>query len=222
MPTTQSMEITTKAAEPVVKIKKRQQNIPDYLLKEEIEGIKFYYAGYKQVLNKTNTLEGIMGASGIQSLILDYLLEVLYTQLPKRKYRYFTNESGAHLAHKSNLSFDLAIFDKNVATINKINAKYMDVAPKMTIEIDTEISLDGTKLSNINQYVELKTRKGFEYGIEKTIWIFTKPKKILVAENKPNMPWLYYDWSADIELIDGVFFNILQYMKEEGFNPNLF
>jgi hypothetical protein len=59
MPTTQSMEITTKAAEPVVKIKKRQQNIPDYLLKEEIEGIKFYYAGYKQVLNKTNTLEGI-------------------------------------------------------------------------------------------------------------------------------------------------------------------
>ena len=222
MPTTQSMEITTRAAEPVVKMKKRQQQIPDYLLKEEIEGIKFYYAGYKQVLNKTNTLEGIMGASGIQSFILDYLLEVLYTQLPKRKYRYFTNESGAHLAHKSNLSFDLAIFDKNVATINKINAKYMDVAPKMTIEIDTEISLDGTNLSNINQYVELKTRKGFDYGIEKTIWIFTQPKKILVAENKPNTPWLYYDWSADIELIDGVFFNILQYMKEEGYNPNLF
>ena len=222
MPTIQSMERTTRTAEPVVKMKKRQHHIPDYLLKEEIEGIKFYYADYKQVLNKTNTLEGIMGASGIQSLILDYLLEVLYTQLPKRKYRYFTNESGAHLSHKNNLSFDLAIFDKNVATPNKINNKYMDVAPKMTLEIDTEISLDGTDLSNLNQYIELKTRKGFEYGVEKTIWIFTKPKKILVAENKPHTPWLYYDWDADIEIIDGVFFNILQYLDEEGFNANLF
>jgi hypothetical protein len=222
MPNTQSIEMVAPKAATVAKTRKKLQQIPDYLLKEEIEGIKFYYAGYKQVLNKTNTLEGIMGASGIQSFILDYLLEVLYTQLPKRKYRYFTNESGVRLAHKSNLSFDLAIFDKNVATINKINTKYMDVAPKMTIEIDTEISLDGTNLSNINQYVELKTRKGFDYGIEKTIWIFTQPKKILVAENKPNSPWLYYDWSADIELIDGVCFNLLQYMKEEGYNTNLF
>ncbi len=222
MPITQSINIASQPLAAVAKTKKRPQAIPDYLLKEEIDGIKFYYAGYKQVLNKTNTLEGIMGASGIQSLILDYLLEVLYTQLPKRKYRHFTNESGAHLSHKNNLSFDLAIFDKNVATPNKINAKYMDVAPKMTIEIDTEISLDGTDLSNLNQYIELKTRKGFEYGIEKTIWIFTKPKKILVAENKPHSPWLYYDWDTDIEIIDGVFFNIRQYLDEEGFNANLF
>lgn len=32
----------------------------------------------------------------------------------------------------------------------------------------------------------------------------------------PNQPWQTYDWNNDIELLDGVTFNIGTYLKEKG------
>jgi len=40
-------------------------NIPPSLIKETIDGIPFYYAGYRSVLNKTRKLEEIMPDSGL-------------------------------------------------------------------------------------------------------------------------------------------------------------
>ena len=46
------------------KKKKKAEKIPDYLIKEVMDGIPFYYKGYKDVLNKTKTKEEIMGCIG--------------------------------------------------------------------------------------------------------------------------------------------------------------
>ncbi|MBK9012826.1 MAG: hypothetical protein IPM82_01360 [Saprospiraceae bacterium] len=83
--------------------------VPDYLLKEEIEGIKFYYKGYKQVLNKTKKPEDIMGCSSLQSFIIEYLHTILILANVHKRYRIFTNESGNHFAHRSNMQFDIAL-----------------------------------------------------------------------------------------------------------------
>jgi len=41
-------------------------------------------------------------------------------------------------------------------------------------------------------------------------------KKVIVAEQGKD--WLIVDWSKDIEIIDGVKFNVSQYLEKSGVN----
>jgi hypothetical protein len=83
------------------------------------------------------------------------------------------------------------------------------------IEIDTDISLDDTGFSTMQDYYFTKTRKLLEYGTQKVIWIFTKGKKIMVAEGKD---WAMYDFDKTIQVIDNVTFNLDSFLKEENIN----
>lgn len=49
------MDAATKQADKTGKTAKRA--IPAYLVREVIDGIPFYYRGYRQAMNKTKTLE---------------------------------------------------------------------------------------------------------------------------------------------------------------------
>lgn len=49
------MDAATKQADKTGKTAKRA--IPAYLVREMIDGIPFYYRGYRQAMNKTKTLE---------------------------------------------------------------------------------------------------------------------------------------------------------------------
>ena len=56
---------------------KKAGDIPAALVKETIDGIPFYYAGYRSVLNKTKTLEDIMADSGLQIDLKAYFFRLL-------------------------------------------------------------------------------------------------------------------------------------------------
>ncbi len=194
----------------------RKRKVPDSLVKEEINGIRFYYANYKDVLNHKKTEEEIMGCSGIQALLIEYLMTVLITSGIQKKYRVFTNETGNHIAYKNNISFDIALYDRAVLTPEKINNKYVqETPPHIVVEIDTDISLDETGFSTMQDYYFAKTRKLLEYGTQKVIWIFTKGKKIMVAEGKD---WMMYDFDKTVQIIDNVTFNLDEFLKEENIN----
>ena len=146
------MSLATNIAEPVA-YPVQTAPIPDYLLKEEIEGIKFYYKGYQQVLNKTKKPEDIMGCSSIQSFIIEYFHTILIHANANKRYRIFTNESGNHFAHRSNMQFDIALYDKSVLTGDKITRKYVQgFPPTLVIEIDLDVNLKalGLKLPKIS------------------------------------------------------------------------
>ncbi|MBI5917380.1 MAG: Uma2 family endonuclease [Bacteroidetes bacterium] len=211
------MSLATNIAEPVA-YPVQTEPIPDYLLKEEIEGIKFYYKGYQQVMNKTKKPEDIMGCSSIQSFIIEYLLDLLYDKKVKEKYRRFTNESGNHFAHRSNMQFDIALYDKSVLTGDKITRKYVQgFPPTLVIEIDLDVELKGTGLKTTNDFLKFRTKNLLKYGVQRVLWILTKPKKILIAEGES---WLIEDWDQDIELLEGITFNIARYLAEEGVDPD--
>lgn len=211
------MSLATNIAEPVA-YPVQTEPIPDYLLKEEIEGIKFYYKGYQQVLNKTKKPEDIMGCSSIQSFIIEYLLDLLYDKKVKEKYRRFTNESGNHFAHRSNMQFDIALYDKSVLTGDKITRKYVQgFPPTLVIEVDLDVELKGTGLKTSEDFLKFRTKNLLKYGVQRVLWILTKPKKVLIAEGES---WLIEDWDKDIELLDGITFNIARYLAEEGVDPD--
>lgn len=190
---------------------KPKRKIPDYLVYEVMDGKPIYYRGYQSVLNKTKTLEQIMGCSSLQAELVTYLLRIILRTFDEKKYRVYTNEIGNHIDRNNNLSNDIAIFDKAVLTPDKINRKYPDVPPRIVIEIDTEA--DVSELTGFG-YIYKKSKKLLDFGVERIIWIMINTKTVTVME--PGKDWQVREWDTDIELMDGHTFNIANYLAEEG------
>ncbi len=190
--------------------------IPDFLIKEEINGKPYAYKGYKSVLSKEKTLEEIMGSSNLQAYLVSCLLEFLFDNISRKAYKIYTNESGIHLSHKNNLACDIAIFDKEKLFADKITKRYINIPPKVVIEVDVDIeSVDNQNVFFMETgYVSKKTDALLAFGVEKVIWILSEGEKVLVATNDDK--WYMLPWNSDIEILDGVTFNIAQFIENEG------
>ncbi len=196
----------------------RKRKVPDFLIKEVIDGRNFYYKGYRQVLNHKKTLEEIMGWSGLQGIIVSYFTYLLMGDLDKKKYIVLPGETGNHLEFRNNLSLDVSVFEKTVLTPDKINTKYISVPAYCVIEIDVQAEWDENDLTDLG-YIDLKTKKLFEFGTKKLIWVLSKSKKVIVAE--PQKHWEIIDWNEDIELIEGIQFNVGKHLEEEGIDVDV-
>lgn len=192
--------------------KKSPGKVPAYLIKEVIDGIPVYYKGYRDVLSKKKNPEDIMADGLLQFVLKSWIAQLLFTGLDSSKYWIGVGEVGSHLSHKNNMAHDLAVFEKSVLPANKITNKYADVPAKLIVEIDTEIEY-GDDLP-VETYVHLKTQKTLDFGTEKVVWIFTASRKVMVAERGKD--WLIREWEKDVELLDGVTFNVPAYLEEQG------
>jgi Uma2 family endonuclease len=193
--------------------KMRRQKIPQILIKEVLNGVPLYYKGYKDVLEGNKTQHEIMGSSGIQSIFIEYLLAELFIKLNRKLYRLFSGETGSHLDKNINLAFDIAIYDKSVLTTEKITKHYVNVPPKIVIEIDIDVESESLLPDEI---VYQKTQKLLDWGVERVFWIMTKSKKVVIAE--PNKDWLIKDWNQQIELFEGIQIHIGEFLREENIN----
>jgi Uma2 family endonuclease len=197
----------------------KRKKVPAYLIKETIDGIPFYYKGYKQVLSKKKKLEEIMGWSGLQAIIVAFFTELLHQHIDKKRFRVLPGETGNHLGHRNNFSLDVSIFERALLTPQKINAQYIDVPAYCVIEVDITAEWDeGTSLSDLG-FISLKTQKLFEFGTQKLVWVLSKSQKVIVAT--PNKHWEIIDWNEDIELMEGIRFNIGKYLLEEGIDTHI-
>lgn len=195
------------------------RKIPAYLVRETIDGIPFYYLGYRQVLNKTKTIEEIMSDSGLQFFLKDYLSDLLKAGLDKKKYRIGAGELGFHPDYRNNMGLDVVVFDRKVLTPDKITTKFVTVPAKFVLEVDVNVELPDRNSDLFQEYVVRKVRRLFTFGTEKVVWVFTKSKTVISATS--DAPWQFYEWDKDIELLDGVVMNIGAYIKAEGFNPDI-
>lgn len=193
----------------------RRRRVPEYLVKDEIDGVRFYYPGYRQVMAGKKNLEEIMGTSGLQSLLITYFIELLLSKLDKGRFKALTGETGNRLGLRNNLSLDIAIFERSVLTASKITTKYVDVPAYCVIEIDVQAEWEEGNMSDV-EFIGLKTKKLFEFGTQKLVWVLSKSKKVIVAE--PGKRWEIIEWDEDIELIEGISFNVGHYLQEEGIN----
>lgn len=204
---------------PDVPAPKGGRKIPAYLISEVIDGIPFYYRGYRAVLNKTKTLEDIMADSGLQLLLKEYISELLKSGLDRKLYRIWNGEIGNHIDRRNNLGLDVVVFEKSVLTPDKITNRYVDVPAKIVVEIDVNVELPDKKTDIFEEYVVRKVNRLFAFGTEKVIWVFSKSKKVISAT--PHAPWQFFDWEHDIELMNGIVMNIANYLKVEGINPDI-
>lgn len=203
--------IATKLGKPVRRI--AGKNIPDYLVLEIVDGQPIHYKGYREVLSGNKTFSEIMGSSGIQSLIVAYFQRMLFRQLEEELYTIFSSESGLHLDRRNNLAGDILIFDNAVLPNESITAHYVDIPPKIVIEVD--IMADPSDIDP-TAYLFKKTQKLLDFGVEKVIWITTNAKKVTVATSGTN--WQVMDWDNEVEILEGITFNVGKYLVDKGFS----
>ena len=189
----------------------KQSEIPHALIHEIMDGKPLYYRGYRDVMNKTKQIEEIMGSSSLQFRLVDYLLGIFYAKINRKKFIIATNEAGLHLNRRNNLSSDIAIFSKDVLTAEQTNNKYAQVPPFLAIEIDTQVEFEDMSSST---YINKKTQKLLDFGVEKVVWFFTTSKKVLIA--RKNEDWIMHDWDKNVELMPGIEANVADFLREEG------
>jgi Uma2 family endonuclease len=190
---------------------KRTRKVPANLIWEVLDGQPLYRRGYKSVMNKQKTIEEIMGTSSYQSLINSYILSILFSRLQLNTYDILTNEPGVHFEKNDNISNDIAIY--NHLSSDQISKKYTDFHARIVIEID--IDIDPESMRDL-EYLTKKTQKMLDFGVEKVIWILSYIRKVMVAT--PGNPWQTMDWSNDVEILDGISFNIQHFLTERGIN----
>ncbi len=187
-----------------------RQRVPDALIYEIMDGTPIYRKGYRDVLSRKKTIEEIMGASTLQSVIVAHLVILIGKFIDEDKYFVLTGESGVHIDHRNNLANDIAIFDQDVLTPEKISKKYADVPPLIAIEIDIEADTADMTESG---YIFNKTRKLFNFGVQKLIWVLTDAQVVIIA-TPDHIETV--DWGKDVAIMDGHSFNIGAYLTKRG------
>jgi Uma2 family endonuclease len=189
--------------------------VPDYLVREVIDGDRWFYRGYRDVLSGHKSPEEIMACSTFQSLVVGYVYNKLWNHLEDRPYWVMSNEVGNNLSKKSKAAYDIAVFDKATLPPERISAYYANVPPKLVVEVDVKIEAESKTPEDI--VWQIKTNKLLNSGVEKVVWFFTKSQRVLIA--RPNEDWILVDWQRDIELWAGLTINIAQYLAKQGIQP---
>jgi Uma2 family endonuclease len=181
--------------------KEEKQVVPDYLIYEMLNGIPVYYRGYKDVLNKTKTLEEIMAYRDLPWFIIN-LLKDYFQPIFGKKYWVWSGEGGLHVGHRSNPSLDFVILPKSAFSYKKAKNKYIDTPPLVVIEVDTKADIEDLPFTG-TEYVQKKNQELIDFGVAEVVWFFTQTEKVMVA--RPNQPWLTVDWKDTIEIMSHPF-----------------
>ncbi len=183
----------TAVAEQIKKAKKRKgKKIPDYLIYEVVKGRPVYYKGYKDVLNGTKTFEEITMESILQSWLKAQITGILFVFFKDKDYEIATGELGLNLSGKNKRGADIAIYKtENPIEINEF---FASTPPEIIIEIDVRAD---TENQSEMDYVHEKIEDYLDFGVKKVIWLFSKTKKVMIADGKA--PWLTYGWDKVIK-----------------------
>lgn len=151
-----------------------------------------------------------MGCSSLQSIITVLITLFLGSRINRKKYFIASNEAGLHLDKKSNLSNDVAIYEKEGLVLNN---NYFKVAPKIAIEVDIRVDLDPDDHTDKFSYVLEKAQKMIDFGTQKVIWVMTDSKSIIVFSKTETSIIVNFD--TDILVLDDCVLNLGQLLKDE-------
>lgn len=185
--------------------KKAVPKVPDYLIYEVSKGKPIYYKGYKDVLNKTKTFEEITLETKLQAGLKAILTHLIGVALIQKGFEITTGELGLNISINDKRGADLAIFK---AENWSWEGKFSDLPPEIIIEIDVQAEMENQTEMD---YVQGKIKDYLAFGVKKVIWIFTKENLVFLATSQ--LPWLTYDWSAKIEVVEGVTFRLEDLVK---------
>ncbi len=118
-----------------------------------------------------------------------------------------TGELGFYTSENSFGLLDVAVFEREKF---KFSGGYTKIPPKVAIEIDTKADL--SNYQSVEEYIFEKTQELLNAGVERVVWILTKPKKVMVAPK--NQKWIVQNWNEPFEVFEGVEVNLSELVKD--------
>jgi len=188
-----------------MKVKEKSlKELKELLTYEVVNGRRIYYKGYKDALKGIVSPEAVMGASAFHGNLLTQIVAFLIKGLSKN-YRILSGELG-YRVKRGWRNLDIAIFEYEKVKEKLESDEYIDVAPIVVIEINIRAEIEDEM-----EYISNKVNDLINSGVEKVIWIFTKPRVILVAQK--NNDWVIKNWNEDVEVIEGLKLNLNLLLK---------
>ncbi|MBD2756058.1 PDDEXK family nuclease [Spirosoma validum] len=185
---------------------RRQRQLLLSQLVYEMDDKPIYYAGYRDVLNGLKEPEAIMGASYLQSYLVEIIQRFLFSHPYNNQFRILASELGVQIDKKKWRSCDIALYDKTRLKGIPLWNKYMPIAPDYVIEIDTKADL--SKYHYQHEYFVKKTRQLHEFGVKKVIWIFTETIPVIWESESADEIVIRNGWDHNVTITDGLTFNL--------------
>jgi hypothetical protein len=183
---------------------KEKKKLKELLTYEVVNGKRIYYKGYKDALKGIVSPEAVMGASAFHSNLVMSIAHFLMSNLSK-SYKVMGGELGYKIRGGWR-NLDIAIFEYEKIKDKLESDEYIDVAPAVVIEINIRAEIEDEM-----EYISNKVNDLINSGVEKVIWIFTKPRVILIAQKSKD--WVIKNWNEDIEVIEGLKLNLNLLLK---------
>jgi len=184
-----------------------KRDIPKALIYEKVNGKPIYYRNYEKVLKGELPLETVMGSSDLHAFLVFMISFLLGKELDLKRYIIMTGELGFYTSEKGFRLLDIAVFEREKFTFS---GGYTKIPPKVAIEIDTKADL--RNYHSVEDYIFEKTQELLDAGVERVVWILTKPKKVMVATK--NQKWVVQNWSEPFEVFEGIEINLSELVKE--------
>ncbi len=188
-----------------------RRRIPESLVYERWGGRTYYRRGYREVLKGLKKEGEIRGSGGLQAFLVSYVATIANRFLDKTRYHVLIGRPTWQFSKYENASGDVLIYDRAVLTPDKITTRYVDVSPKISIEVDVKIELE--KTSEVD-YLFDKAQAYLNFGVETVFWALSGVQKVFIF--RPGEEVLVRYWSLNLELLEGVVINIGAYLKAEG------
>lgn len=192
----------------------REKLLAQLIYETDVAGKPIYYAGFQEVLNQTIEIEAIMGASALQSYLVDLIVNFLHLHPQAKLYKYLYNEIGVQIDRKKWRACDIAIYQRERLKDYTFTNKYIDLPPDFVIEIDTKADLNKYKYQH-DYFIE-KTRQLHEFGVRKVIWIFTENHPIIWESDSVDAITIHQSWNVDITITEGITFNLTRLIEVDG------
>ncbi len=187
-----------------------KEKLLELLTYEKVRGKPIYYRGYEKVLKGELPPEAVMGSSGLQAFLIRLIVEFLLKSLDLRKYEVLFNEVGFTYGKGSRRSLDVAVFEKEKVKPYLLKDSLIPVPPTVVVEVDTKADL--SRYGSFEDYAFEKTQDLLDAGVERVIWLLTKPKKVMVA--KRGEKWVVQNWDEDFEVFENVKINLNEILKK--------
>jgi Uma2 family endonuclease len=174
-------------------------NFPVY---ERVKGKPIYFKDYKEFgFKDVPRLD-----STAQAFLKNKLVNVMGNELLSFGYEILLGSPVLQITPDNKRIVDLAAFESGALTLND---QFATLPPLFTVEIDFHTHVPTM------EYIFEKIADYHNFGVQKVFWVFTKNKKVMVAPS--GQPWLTLDWSADVEVVEGLVINLADIVaKKKG------
>ncbi len=192
-------------------------DIPTRLVKEVINGKKYYYKGYRSVLRGEKQFEAIRGSSELRSTLAAILAAYLGNQLNRTVYTMAIGTPGVCLDERNNFVSNIVIHRKADLTPDRDRTKYFSVAPLVAVEVDVRIEAEDEGSDDFS-YMFGKSTRMIEGGTVAVVWVLSRIQSLVVFApgTDGSIQPKVIPWTGSYDLPVGIHIRLAEWLEAEG------